>query len=395
MTQKRVRPAAQRSTVSHPAAGSAAKAAAPRRRTQKKRPNWLQRILLQRPLAAWLVLLVDIALVGAALLVFALFHHVLPKSMESTGIVSTREQAAVLQTALPEETPVPTVEPAQQAVQPAATATAVPAATAEPEPVGYFGTKYASRFNEDGSVEITEDSYVSGNLNIKIREFEDFRSDVYFADIYVKDISSIQNIFGEGKYGRSYTERVKDMARDADAVLAVNGDYYGTREDGVVIRNGELYRDDETPKRDVLVLYWDGSVEVFTAGEFDAEAVMAKGAYQAWTFGPNLLNEDGEALSGFRDVDVYEGIAGKDPRTVFGYFQPGHYALVVVDGRSDDSRGVMLDELAQLMESLGCKIAYNLDGGNSSVMVFNGETLNNPSKGGRESSDAILIMDGQ
>ena len=395
MTQKRVRPAAQRSTVSRPAAGFAAKAAAPRRRTQKKRLNWLQRILLQRPLAAWLVLLVDIALVGAALLVFALFHHVLPKSMESTGIVSSREQAVVLQTALPEETPVPTAEPAQQAVQPVATVSAAPAPTAEPDPVGYFGTKYASRFNEDGSVEITEDSYVSGNLNIKIREFEDFRSDVYFADIYVKDISSIQNIFGEGKYGRSYTERVKDMARDADAVLAVNGDYYGTREDGVVIRNGELYRDDETPKRDVLVLYWDGSVEVFAAGEFDAEAVMAKGAYQAWTFGPNLLNEDGEALSGFRDVDVYEGIAGKDPRTVFGYFQPGHYALVVVDGRSDDSRGVMLDELAQLMESLGCKIAYNLDGGNSSVMVFNGETLNNPSKGGRESSDAILIMDGQ
>ena len=392
MTQKRVRPAAQRSTASRHAARPAAKVPQTRRKTSKKQPNLISRILSQRPPAIWLVILIDLVLIGASLLVFALFHHVLPKSMESTGIVSSRENAVVLQTALPEETSLPTAQPFEQA---APVATVQPTATAEPEPVGYFGTKYANRFNADGSVEVTEDSYVSGNLNIKIREFVDFRSDVVFADIYVKDISCIQNIFGEGKYGRSYTEYVEDMAEEAGAILAVNGDYYGTREDGVVIRNGELYRDDETPKRDVLVLYWDGSVEVFTAGEFDAEAVMAKGAYQAWTFGPNLLNEDGEALSGFRESDVYEGIAGKDPRTIFGYFQPGHYALVVVDGRSDDSRGVMLDELARLMESLGCKIAYNLDGGNSSVIVFNGKTLNNPSKGGRESSDAILIMDGQ
>lgn len=395
MTQNRVRSAAQRSsTAARTGARPAAHTAGARKKVQRRRSNWLRRILGQRPLPIWVVLVADLLIFGIALIVFALFHHVLPKSMESTGVVSSRENMRAIVTAIPEETPAPTQQAAEQAVlQAAPEITVQPSATPEPEPVGYFGTKYAKRFNTDGSVEETEDSYISGNVNIKIREYEDYRSDVFFADIYVKDISCIQTVFGEGKYGRSYTERVKDMARDAGAVLAVNGDYYGTREDGVVIRNGELFRDDDSPKRDVCVLFWDGSMEIYPAGEFDAEAVMAMGAYQAWTFGPNLLGENGEALTGFEDMGVYEGIASKNPRTAIGYFQPGHYALVVVDGRSDDSRGISLENLSALMESLGCKKAYNLDGGNSAVMVYDGQNINNPSKGGRESSDAILIMD--
>ena len=65
---------------------------------------------------------------------------------------------------------------------------------------------------------------------------------------------------------------------------------------------------------------------------------------------------------------------------------------MVVDGRGE-SDGLTLTELSKLFESLGCRAAYNLDGGNSSIMVWQGEVINAPSGGGRESSDALLIAE--
>ncbi|MBQ8507870.1 MAG: phosphodiester glycosidase family protein [Clostridia bacterium] len=354
----------------------------PQRRQKKK--SWLKRQFAQRPLPIWIVIIIDVLLLGIALVVFALFHHVIPEQQKSTGIVSSRENMVVLETAVPEETPEPTAEIV------VVEATETPAATATPDPVGYFGTKYAKKFNADGSVNADETSYVSGNINVKIREFEEYGSDVFFADIYIKDISSLQTAFGKDTFGKNYTERVKDILRDKGAVIAINGDYYGARDDGVVIRNGELYRNDANPDSDVCVLYWDGSMDIIDKDAFDAEAVMAAGAYQAWTFGPSLLDADGRAFSGIRS-----SVSDENPRTAIGYFQPGHYAFVVVDGRTSSSDGVTLDELAKLMESIGCKKAYNLDGGNSSAMAYDGQNVNRPSQGGREISDVIMIMDGE
>ncbi len=385
MEQKGKRPDTQRAATRSRTQSAAHQAKV--RSPQRRRKNWIQRQFAQRPLPAWMVFAIDLLLLGAALLVFALFHHVIPEKQQSTGVVSIRENMQVLETALPGETPEPVPEPVVQA---AAEPASAPQASAAPDPVGYFGTKYARRFNADGSVEKDESDYVSGNISLKIREFREYDSEIFFADVYVKDISCIKTVFGEDTFGKNYTERVKDMARDEGAVLAINGDYYGARDDGIVIRNGELYRDDSNPNADVCVLFWDGSMLIYDKDAFDAEAAMAAGAYQAWTFGPSLLDAGGRALT-----DIDSSVSGKNPRTAIGYFQPGHYAFVVVDGRNDESEGVTLDQLAALMESIGCKKAYNLDGGNSAVMVYDGDNVNRPSNGGRECSDAILIMDGE
>jgi exopolysaccharide biosynthesis protein len=45
------------------------------------------------------------------------------------------------------------------------------------------------------------------------------------------------------------------------------------------------------------------------------------------------------------------------------------------------------------MESLGCRIAYNLDGGETAVMYWNGGVFNSPYKGGREISDIVYLID--
>ena len=155
-----------------------------------------------------------------------------------------------------------------------------------------------------------------------------------------------------------------------------------------MIRNGVIYRANRTDC-DVCVLYYDGSMQVMPGQSFSVEEAVQNGAWQAWTFGPALLDTDGSVLTAFASSNR---IISANPRTAIGYYEPGHYCMVVVDGRGE-SEGITLPALSQLFHDLGCKAAYNLDGGNSSIMVWQDEVINNPSGGGRESSDALLITE--
>ena len=94
-------------------------------------------------------------------------------------------------------------------------------------------------------------------------------------------------------------------------------------------------------------------------------------------------------------TEVGIDLQGKQPRTAIGIIDDNHFVFVVVDGRSRTSSGVTMSGLAEIMQSLGAKTAYNLDGGGSSEMWFNGQVVNNPSNGGeRATSDIIYITKG-
>jgi len=206
----------------------------------------------------------------------------------------------------------------------------------------------------------------------------------YVEDIVLRDVTSLRTAFAEDTYGRSITDWTLAMATSHGAIAGINGDY-GASSGGVVIRNGHLYSD--TPEGEVCVLYADGTMKTYAAGAFDAEVAMAAGAWQAWDFGPALV-EDGQALTQFRSR-----ISGNNPRTAIGYYEPGHYCFVVVDGRQENSDGMSLAELAALFQELGCKEAYNLDGGKSSAMVWHGSLVNDPADGGRRVSDIVYIAE--
>jgi exopolysaccharide biosynthesis protein len=170
----------------------------------------------------------------------------------------------------------------------------------------------------------------------------------------------------------------------------MNGDYYGNGSNGVVIRNGEVYRSDVNGS-DVCVLYYDGTIQTYSGSEFDINDAIADGAWQAWSFGPELLDESGSSLS---DFNTSNHVARENPRSALGYYEPGHYCMVVVDGRqSGYSAGMDLEQLSNLMEELGCTAAYNMDGGKSSVMTYNDDYVNQPADGGREISDCIVIKE--
>ena len=119
--------------------------------------------------------------------------------------------------------------------------------------------------------------------------------------------------------------------------------------------------------------------------------MIGRGAYQSWIFGPSLLDANGKANDKFW---TWTYIRRSHPRTAIGYFEPGHYCLLLVDGRQQNSRGMFLDEMAKVFEDLGCKVAYNLDGGHCSFMEMNGKVVNDPYKPEHEIEDGIFITEG-
>ncbi|WP_379130251.1 phosphodiester glycosidase family protein [Paenibacillus sp. sgz500958] len=202
----------------------------------------------------------------------------------------------------------------------------------------------------------------------------------YVADVQVSDASLIQSAFADNSFGTNITEDTSEIAADHNAIFAINGDYYGFRSDGVIIRNGVLYRNE--PAREAVALYKDGTMASYEEEEVSADTLLANGVLQTLSFGPALI-KSGEMVQDLENIKIdtnfgNRSISNSNPRTGIGMISPNHYVFVVVDGRSDESRGMTLDEFAQLFADLGATEAYNLDGGGSSTMVFNGRVVNNP-----------------
>lgn len=238
----------------------------------------------------------------------------------------------------------------------------------------------------------TANSYEDDDLSIQISEYTVADTTVYVADITVSSGEGVQTAFADGTYGKNVKDTTSQIASDAGAVLAINGDFYGARNTGYVIRNGVLYRNTSAGNED-LVIWDDGSMSIISEDEVSAEELLEQGAQQVFSFGPALV-EDGE-IAVTSGEEVGKAMAS-NPRTAIGIVEEGHYVFVVSDGRSDESEGLTLYELAQFMESLGVKTAYNLDGGGSSTMVFNGTLINNPTTSGnsvkeRSVSDIVYV----
>ena len=209
---------------------------------------------------------------------------------------------------------------------------------------------------------------------------------VYVADIRIEDPESLRAAFSQNSYGRNITAVSSETAESVGAVLAVNGDNYGSRERGYVIRNGVLYRELAASDQEDLVIWSDGSFSIIREAEISARELLEQGAWQVFSFGPGLL-EEGELLVDARDE--VDRAKTSNPRTALGQIGEGHYVLVVSDGRSDESEGLSLYELAQFLQQLGVQTAYNLDGGGSSTMVFLGQVVNQP-VGGRGSGQRAV-----
>ena len=226
----------------------------------------------------------------------------------------------------------------------------------------------------------TDTEYHDDQIDIVLTTMRVENTTVYVADVQIADISLLKTALAGNTYARNLTETTSVQAANAGAILAINGDYYGAQERGYVLRNGVLYRASAQSGTDALVIGADGNFRIITEGETSADTLVREGAWQVLTFGPALINGGQVTVSSSDEVGR---AMTSNPRTATGQISEGHYLLVVSDGRTKESAGLSLRQLAELMQSLGAQIAYNLDGGGSSTMVFQGRVVNNPTTNGR------------
>ena len=233
-------------------------------------------------------------------------------------------------------------------------------------------------------------SYKAADFTIS--EYELDKTVVHVAEIISNGPGTLQTAFAYDTFGQNIKAPTSEIAESHGAILAINGDFYGARSAGYVIRGGVIYRAAKSNRYD-LVIYEDGHFGIVSELGTTPENLIADGAVDVFSFGPPLINQGKIMIS-----RLYE--AGMDniynSRTAIGITSDNHYIFVVTDGRNGNSKGLSIYQLAKFMKELGCECAYNLDGGGSATMYYNGEVINESSTFGefvteREVSDIVYI----
>ena len=242
---------------------------------------------------------------------------------------------------------------------------------------------------------VTDTSYSDDNISVTLTEKTVSNTQVYIADVTVSSSGYLKTAFAQNTYGNNVTAKTSETAANNNAILAVNGDYYGANTTGYVIRNGVVYRDTvrEDSSNGDLAIYKDGSFKIIYEDQVTADQLVQDGVVNLLAFGPSLV-ENGEIV-----VDTNSEVGqsmSSNPRTAIGIIDENHYIIIVSDGRTSESEGLSLYQMAEIMKSYGVKTAYNLDGGGSSTLYFNGQVINKPTTNGntiseRSVSDIVYI----
>ena len=328
-------------------------------------------------------LLIDVLVAAFILLVFYLTNYTVHSETSGSQLPNQAAAAAT-------ETPVPADNAATDGTDQtndAAATESPPAAQATPQPADpaaqvSWREKFADKFTS-GTPEQTATTYKDANVNVSIEKVQQNNVTYFFADIYIADVQYFKTAFAKQPNVMGGRELTNVVAKENNAILAINGDHC-VDNNGPVIRNGQLFRDEKFA--DALVMNYDGSMQTFSADQLDMNAIKTNGAWQVWTFGPMLL-KDGQPMTEFNST-----LLKANPRTAVGYYEPGHYCFLVVDGRQAGySDGMTMQELSQFFYDKGCKVAFNMDGGQSSEMAFMGNVVNQPYNGGRSTTDILYI----
>ena len=249
----------------------------------------------------------------------------------------------------------------------------------------------AEGFLAEGAEFVHEDDeaglwiYLSPTLQVEIRRQRDERIPlVWFeTDIRTRGEERFRTVMTDPEHPGKKNRYPFDIARDEGFVLGFSDDFYAERMSkkqtvGIIIREGEIIhsktakkRTSHLPNLDMMIQYPDGVLEVCECTEYTAEELIGKGALNVFSFGPILIR-DGE-IDGKMYGSHYRSI---EPRHALWMIEPGHYLLLSVQGRRKDSKGTMLQRVAEMMKERGVTQALNLDGGNTMALVFRGRMLN-------------------
>jgi exopolysaccharide biosynthesis protein len=109
---------------------------------------------------------------------------------------------------------------------------------------------------------------------------------------------------------------------------------------------------------------------------------------------PQLIKNGKIDITWEREKSSKAFVETRHPRTAVAKLKDGKFLMITVDGRSEASAGIGLEDLARLLLEFGAVDAMNLDGGGSTTMFLDGKIVNRPSdkEGERRVSDAILVF---
>ena len=335
-----------------------------------------------------LVALLDALAVGLVLVTFAFFHHVLPAMIseyerQQALLNATEPPATVMQTEAP--------QPSETAEQTENMTEAPTEEPTEPDNRTPWQIKFQDMFSEE--VVLTENSYRSPEVSITLETISTGEGagkiTYHVADIYIASMDNFVTHTANGEMRYFGTQDILEMDAAVGGILSLSGDFLTYQKEGFLMRNREIYVSNNNLDS-ICVLFGDGTMETYDARKYQIDEILARDPVHVWSFGPPLLDENGNTMKSY---NVSTAVSFPNPRSAIGYYEPGHYCFVLVDGRQDGySKGMTIPELAQVFANLGCKVAYNLDGGGSAVMVFNHERYSRQSNGGGRDLGDILVI---
>jgi exopolysaccharide biosynthesis protein len=241
----------------------------------------------------------------------------------------------------------------------------------------------------------TEFSYIDQDISLEIDVIRRYETQVYVAVLTTTNHRLMKSAFGFDTYGKNYKEKTSVMATRKEAIFAINGDYYGFRDIGFVVRNGIVYRVVPRPADadNAVILQDDGTMQTIEETNTSLQTLNTLQPWQVWSFGPVLMNDSNIVVTPSTKVP-YE--LSSNPRTAIGQISNEKYMFVVSDGRTSESAGLSVYELASIFDEYNARFAYNLDGGGSATMWFHGRIINKPVNSGstiseRSISDIVYV----
>lgn len=237
---------------------------------------------------------------------------------------------------------------------------------------------------------LSETEYQDPSLHVTIETGRKDECDYWVARIKISHPSQLRTAAAAG-FENDYTTKGTFIAKRQNAVLAINGDYYSYYQYGYILRQGKLFRDKLRAERDVLAIDEDGNFHILFTPDRNtmAPTLNGKKLINAFHFGPALV-VDGEV--GTLEASYWLAPESKRQRMCIAQTGELEYMALCCAGPLRGSQGMTLYQFADLAKELGARTAYNLDGGDSTMMIFNGQKINDKeNKNTRDISDLIYF----